>query len=81
MHVITATEFRNNQRKYLDLAEREPVYVTRAGKRPIALTPVDDLDEYPTPEELEAIKEGLEAYERGEYTIIEDPENLWESIG
>lgn len=41
MNVITSSEFRSNQRKYFDLAEKEPVVVTRAGKRPIALTPVD----------------------------------------
>lgn len=52
MNIITATEFRSNQRKYFDLAEREPVFVTRAGKIPIALTPVD-LDSYPTREETD----------------------------
>ena len=78
MNIITATEFRSNQRKYFDLAEREPVFVTRAGKTPIALTPVD-LDSYPTQEETKAIEEGLEAYKRGEYTTI-DPDNVWESI-
>lgn len=79
MNVITATEFRSNQRKYFDLAEKEPVFVTRAGKTPIALTPVD-LSAYPTEMEMEAIKQGLEDYEKGEYTIIEDTNNLWESI-
>ena len=78
MNIITATEFRSNQRKYFDLAEREPVFVTRAGKKPIALTPVD-LDSYPTQEETKAIEEGLEAYKRGEYTTI-DPDNVWESF-
>lgn len=78
MNVITATEFRSNQRKYFDLAEREPVFVTRSGKTPIALTPVD-LSSYPTEEEMKAIDEGLKAYERGEYTII-DTDNVWESI-
>ncbi|WP_240704008.1 type II toxin-antitoxin system Phd/YefM family antitoxin [Porphyromonas levii] len=41
MYVITATEFRKNQRRYFDLAENEPVFITRTGKTPIALTPVD----------------------------------------
>lgn len=79
MNVITATEFRNNQRKYLDLAEREPVYVTRAGKTPIALTPVS-LDESFSTEEIEEIKQSLQQIREGKYTIIEDPTNLWESI-
>lgn len=41
MNVITATEFRKHQRKYFELAESEPVFITRTGKPPIALTPVD----------------------------------------
>lgn len=79
MKIITATEFRNNQRRYFDLAEKEPVFVTRAGKTPIALTPAD-LRQYPSKREMEAIKEGLEAYENGDYTIIDDNKDLWESI-
>ncbi|MDO5035940.1 MAG: prevent-host-death protein [Porphyromonas sp.] len=79
MNVITATEFRSNQRKYLELAEKEPVFITRSGRTPIALTPVD-LSTYPTEREMEAIKQGLEDYEKGEYTLIEDTKNLWESI-
>ena len=79
MNVITATEFRNNQRKYFDLAEKELVCITRSGKTPIALTPVN-LDNYPTEKELKAIKEGLEEYEKGNYTVIKDAKNIWESI-
>lgn len=79
MNVITATEFRNNQRKYFELAEKELVFVTRAGKTPIALTPVD-LRNYPSESEMAAIKEGLEAYDNGDYTIIDDTKDLWESI-
>lgn len=79
MNVITATEFRRNQKKYFELAEKEPVFVTREGRRSIALTPID-LDSCPTEEEQKAIKEGLAAFDRGEYTIIEDPKNPWESI-
>lgn len=79
MNVITATEFRANQRKYFDLAEKEPVFITRSGKIPIALTPVN-LKDYPTEKELVAIKEGTEAYDRGEYTVIEDAKNIWKSI-
>lgn len=79
MNVITATEFRNNQRKYFDLAEIEPVFIIRAGKSPIALTPVS-LEDYPSKSELEAIREGLEAFQRGDYAVIKDIENIWESI-
>lgn len=79
MNIITATEFRNNQRKYFELAEKEPVFVTRAGGMPMAITPVD-LSDYPTMEEMKAIQEGLEAYEKGECTTIKDVNNIWKSI-
>lgn len=79
MNVITVKEFSDNQHKYFDLAEKEPVFVTRAGKISIALTPVD-LSKFPSKDEMEAIKEGLEAYDKGDYTIIDDTNNLWESI-
>lgn len=79
MNVITATEFRANQRKYFDLAEKEPVIVTRAGKNPISIRAIP-LDQLPTKEELEAIKEGLQAYKEGNVTKIKDPNNIWESI-
>lgn len=79
MNIITATEFRNNQRKYFDLAEKEPVFVTRAGKKPIELSPVD-LGSFPSRKEMEAIKEGLEAFDRGDYTVIDETKGLWESI-
>lgn len=79
MNVITATEFRKNQRKYFELAESEPVFVTRVGKTPIALIPVD-LRDYPSAKDRPAIKDGLEAYDKGDYTIIDNSKNLWESI-
>lgn len=80
MNIVTATEFRKNQRKYFDLAEKETVYVTRAGKSPIAVTAIELDEDYPSTEELQDIREGLEAYRRGECTTIEDPKNIWASI-
>lgn len=79
MNVITATEFRNNQRKYFDLAEKEPVLITRAGKTPIALTPVR-IKDMPTEKEMEAIKEGFEAYKNGNCTTVADPQDVWQCI-
>ena len=43
MNVITATEFGANQRKYFDLAEKEPVIVTRQKSISIRAIPLDRL--------------------------------------
>ncbi len=78
MSIITSTEFRRNQRYYLDLAEKEPVFITRAGKKAIVLTSLN-LDNYPTAKEICSIQKGLKEFEKGKFTTI-DVENLWESI-
>lgn len=43
MCVVTAREFRANQKKYFELAEQEPVYVTRKNRRPMVIRVADDL--------------------------------------
>lgn len=42
MQIITAREFRANQKKYFALAETEQVYVQRKGQRPICISVVDE---------------------------------------
>lgn len=79
MNIITATEFRSNQRKYFELAEKEPVFVTRSGKSPLCISRVP-LEMFPTKEELKAIKDGLAEYKASNTTVIEDIDNIWESI-
>lgn len=78
MNVITATEFRNNQRKYFDLAERETVFVTRVGKRPIALMPVD-LEEALTEEDLKSIQRGVNDIKEGRSKQV-SAVTLWDDI-
>lgn len=79
MNIITATEFRSNQRKYFDLAEKEPVFVTRAGRTPIALTPVD-LDYSINEEDLKSINNGIKDLREGRVSEV-SAESLWESLG
>ena len=79
MHIITTREFRANQKKYFDLAEKEMVLVSRRNKAPIAIfTPSDD--DFLTKKEIECISRGFEEIKRGETTRIENIENIWESI-
>ena len=79
MHIITSREFRANQKKYFELAEKEMVLVSRRNKAPIAIfTPSDD--DFLTKKEIECISRGFEEIKRGETTRIENIENIWESI-
>lgn len=38
MHIVTTREFRANQKKYFELAERETVFVSRKNARPILIS-------------------------------------------
>lgn len=44
MQIVTTREFRANQKKYFDLAERETVIVSRKNARPIVISVADDED-------------------------------------
>ena len=79
MHIITSREFRANQKKYFELAEKEMVLVSRRNKAPVAIfTPSDD--DFLTKKEIECIGRGMEEIKRGETTRIKNIENIWESI-
>jgi len=79
MTIITATQLRANQRKFLKMAETEPVYVTRRGEQPLIIAPATDEDGL-TPKELESIRRGLEDIKAGRTKTIKDIHNIWESI-
>jgi len=44
MQIVTTREFRANQKKYFELAERETVFVSRKNARPIVISVADDDD-------------------------------------
>jgi hypothetical protein len=44
MYIITTREFRANQKKYFELAEKETVFVTRKNGKPISISVVDEED-------------------------------------
>ena len=77
MQVITAKEFSDNQQKYFDMAEQEPVFVTRENARPIV---IDIADDDLTEKEIRAIQKGHEDIKAGRTTRIKDIHNLWDSV-
>ncbi|MDR1161898.1 MAG: prevent-host-death protein [Tannerellaceae bacterium] len=64
MLIITSREFRANQKKYFDLAEKETVLVTRRNGRPISINASNDED-IPTPMEFASIQKGLDDVRNG----------------
>jgi hypothetical protein len=64
MLVITTREFRANQKKYFDLAERETVFVARKNGKPISISVANDKD-IPTPAELASLQRGLDEIRNG----------------
>ncbi len=79
MQVITAREFRANQKKYFELAEKESIFIARKNARPIVINVAED-DDFISKDELKAIYKGLEDIKNGRTTKIQDINNIWESI-
>ena len=67
MQIVTTREFRANQKKYFELAERETVFVSRKNARPIVISVADD-DDFLSKEELLSIQRGLETSKTAELT-------------
>ncbi|MCH3995986.1 MAG: prevent-host-death protein [Prevotella sp.] len=75
MQIVTSREFRANQKKYFDLAERETVFVFRKNARPIVISVADD-DDYLSKGELLSIQKGLNDIKNGRTYKMQDGESL-----
>lgn len=64
MQIVTTREFRANQKKYFEMAEKETVLVSRRNAAPIMVCAVRDED-FPSRDELEAIQRGIEDIKHG----------------
>lgn len=73
MQIISTREFRSHQKYYFELAEKEPVFVTRPHARPMCISPVDeDL----SLAELESISRGIEDIKAGRVHTMQPGEEL-----
>lgn len=75
MQIVTARDFRANQKKYFDLAEKEPVFVLRRGSRPLSISAVNDDDLLPS-EVLQSIARGLDDIKHGRVHRVDSAESL-----
>ncbi|MDR1408246.1 MAG: prevent-host-death protein [Tannerella sp.] len=78
MLIVTTREFRANQKKYFDLAEKETVFVFRKNGKPISIRVAND-DDIPSKEELMSIQRGLEDVRLGKTSDV-NMEDIWASI-
>lgn len=75
MQIVTTREFRANQKKYFDLAERETVFVARKNARPIVISVADE-DDFLSKAELLSIQKGLEDIKNGRTYKMQKNESL-----
>lgn len=75
MQIVTAREFRANQKKYFELAEKETVFVSRRNAAPIIVHAATE-DDFPSKEELAAIQRGIEDIKQGRTFKMQKDESL-----
>lgn len=82
MLVISSREFRDNQKKYMDLADRnEQVIIQRGKDKAYVLTSVGEKDKYfMDPEVLADVQEGINQYREGK-TIKVDKADFDKLLG
>lgn len=85
MKIITSREFRENQKNYFELAEKERVIVHRGNKRrPFLLVPITESIEneiyFSDTKVIESIEKGIEDVQNGKLTTIVDAKNIWADI-
>lgn len=82
MLVISSREFRDNQKKYLDLVDKQKQIVVRRGKdKAYLLTPISEIDRMSVnPELIRIAQEAEQEFKEGKTIRIKDPRNIWDSI-
>ncbi len=73
MLVISSREFRDNQKKYMDLVDKnEQVIIQRGKEKSYVLTPVGVKDKYfMDPDTIADIQEGISQYREGKTTKVD----------
>lgn len=82
MMVISTREFRDNQKKYFDMADQnEQVIIQRGKDKAYILVPLNDADRLFVNEKLiQTVQEAEAEYYKQRTTRIKDPGDIWESI-
>ena len=80
--IISSREFRDHQKKYLDLVDQNKQVIVQRGKdKAYVIVPLNDVDRLSVNEELiRTVQEAEAEYSKHKTTKIEDPGSIWESI-
>ena len=82
MLIISSREFRQNQRKYFEKADKgEQIIVQRGKDKAYALTPVSDDDVYFNAEIVEKIKESIEQAKQGKVKKVTSSREISDLLG
>lgn len=82
MMIISSREFRDNQKKYFDLADQNKQIIVQRGKdQAYVIVPLKDVDRLSVNDELiQTVQEAESEYAKHKTTKIKDPNNIGESI-
>ena len=82
MVIISSREFRDQQKKYFDLADQnEQIIIQRGKDKAYVIVPLNDADRLSVNNELILTVQEAEAeYSKQQSLRIEDPDDIWGSI-
>jgi antitoxin YefM len=82
MMIISSREFRDQQKKYLDLVDQnEQVIVQRGKDKAYVIVALNDVDRLSVNDQLiHTVQEAEAEYSMHTTTRIKDPGNIWENI-
>jgi antitoxin (DNA-binding transcriptional repressor) of toxin-antitoxin stability system len=81
MVVVSSSEFRKNQKAFLDRAEQGESIVIERGERAYALVPISDDDVYYTPEMEARILKSIKEAEEGNKIVLNSAEDIKNLLG
>ena len=80
MVIVSSREFRDHQKKYLDMVDQnEQIIVQRGKDKAYIIVPLNDADRLSVNEELILSVQEAE-YAKQKTTRIKDPGAIWESL-
>ena len=82
MIIVSSREFRDHQKKYLDLVDQDEQIIVQRGKdKAYVIVPLNDIDRLSVNDHLiQTVQEAEAEYTKHKTTRIEDPDKIWESI-